>query len=152
MIIFTVASFYSTVYITWGACGRGNLDIDFANRIGRASRAHITSAIRIRKEVMMVNKDKRKKNEEIAKNASLAAGAVAGGTAAVGGVITGAATGTAGAAALTSGLATVGTIIGGGMFAGIAVVAAAPIAGAVAGYGIFRLYKKLASKRPNHSQ
>ena len=34
---------------------------------------------------------------------------------------------------------------GGGMLAGIMVVAAAPIAGAAAGYGVFKLYKYLAS-------
>jgi hypothetical protein len=33
------------------------------------------------------------------------------------------------------------------MFAGILVVAAAPLAGAAAGYGIFRLYKWWASKK-----
>jgi hypothetical protein len=46
---------------------------------------------------------------------------------------------------LTSGLAALGSsIVGGGMLAGIMFVAAAPIAGGLAGYGIFRLYKYLA--------
>ena len=76
---------------------------------------------------------------------STGSGAAAGAVAAVAGVIAGAAEGTAGAAALTSGLAAVGTVIGGGMFAGIVVVAAAPIAAGAAGFGIYKLYKKLAT-------
>jgi hypothetical protein len=76
---------------------------------------------------------------------SMAAGGVAGATAAVSGVYAGAAAGTAGAAALTSGLAAVGSVVGGGMGAGILVVAAAPLAGALACLGCYRLFKKWAS-------
>lgn len=43
-------------------------------------------------------------------------------------------------------LAAVGGVVGGGMLAGIITVAAAPIAGGVAAYGLYRLYKKLASR------
>lgn len=78
---------------------------------------------------------------------STATGGTAGGVAAVSGVVVGAAEGTAGAAALTSGLATVGSIAGGGMFAGICIVAAAPIIGGALGYGAYRLYKKLATPK-----
>lgn len=76
---------------------------------------------------------------------STTAGAVAGGGAAVAGVIAGAAAETAGAAALTSGLATVGGVIGGGMFAGMCVLVAAPVAGGALAYGIYRLYRALAT-------
>ncbi len=61
------------------------------------------------------------------------------------GVIGGAAEGTAGAAMMTSGLATVGSIVGGGMFAGICVLTVAPIVGGAAGYGCYRLFKRLAT-------
>lgn len=75
--------------------------------------------------------------------ASTAAGGVAGiagsvGTVAAAGSVTG-----LGAAGITSGLAAVGSIVGGGMAAGLAVVAAAPIAAAGAGYGIFRVVKRV---------
>src|SRR5207249_3070539 len=75
---------------------------------------------------------------------AIGTGAIAGGTAAVGGVLAGSAAGTAGAAALTSGLAGVGAVVTGGMLAGLAVIAAAPIAGGAAGLGVYRLYKALA--------
>ena len=65
-------------------------------------------------------------------------GAVAGigaGAAAGAAIITaGAATGTAGAAALTSGLAAAGGIVGGGMLAGVAVVAAPAVLLGVGGF------------------
>lgn len=76
---------------------------------------------------------------------SVASGALAGGTAAIGGTIAGGAIGTAGGAALTSGLAATGTILGGGMVAGMVVLSAAPIVGGAVGYGIYNLYKYLAS-------
>jgi len=44
--------------------------------------------------------------------------------------------------ALTSGLATVGSIVGGGMLAGIGVVAVAPLIGGAIGYGIYRTFIK----------
>lgn len=73
------------------------------------------------------------------------AGAAAGGTSAVLGVFAAAAPGTAGAAALTSGLAALGSIVGGGMLTGLCIVAAAPVAGflsvGAASYGVYRLYK-----------
>jgi len=81
--------------------------------------------------------------------ASAGAGAVTGAVAGVGGVLAGGAAGTSGAAALTSGLAAVGSAIGGGMLAGIGMVAAAPIAFGAAGFGVYKLYKKLASKNRN---
>lgn len=46
------------------------------------------------------------------------------------------------AAAITTGLATVGSIVGGGMLAGIAVCAAAPIAIGGAVYGLVRWLKE----------
>jgi hypothetical protein len=77
---------------------------------------------------------------------SAGSGSVAGATSAVTGVILGAAEGTAGAAALTTGLAAVGSVVGGGMLAGIVIVAATPIAGGLAFFGLYKLFKKLASK------
>lgn len=79
--------------------------------------------------------------------ASTATGGIAGATAAITGVAAGASAGTAGAAAMTSGLAAVGSVIGGGMAAGISVVAVAPLAGCALGYGDFRLYKKMAAPK-----
>ena len=76
---------------------------------------------------------------------STGGGAAAGATSALAGVAAGG-VGT-GAAALTSGLAAVGGIVGGGMAAGLAVVAAAPVAGAALGFGGYKLFKKLASRR-----
>ena len=87
----------------------------------------------------------KKKKGKWAAAGSTATGGTAGGVAAVSGVVVGAAEGTAGAAALTSGLATVGSIVGGGMFAGVCVVAVAPIVGGALGYGCYRLYKRLAT-------
>ena len=89
-------------------------------------------------------------NKATNKNSALATGAVAvgavtGGTVAVLGVFAGGAAGTAGGAALTSGLATVGVFLGGGMVAGIVTIAAAPIVGGVAAFGLFNLFKKLSS-------
>ena len=78
---------------------------------------------------------------------STVSGGAAGAVAAVAGVVAGAAEGTAGAAALTSGLAAVGTVIGGGMFAGIILVAAAPLAFGAVGFGIYKLYKKMATPK-----
>jgi hypothetical protein len=74
---------------------------------------------------------------------SASGGALGGGTIAVTGVVVGAAEGTVGAAALTSGLASVGGIVGGGMFAGIIVVAAAPIACAALSWVIYRKRKAI---------
>jgi len=76
---------------------------------------------------------------------STLSGAAAGTVAAIVGVVAGAAPSTAGAAAMTSGLAAVGTVVGGGMAAGIVVVAAAPVAFGVAGFGAYKLYKKWAT-------
>ena len=73
-------------------------------------------------------------------------GAIGGGASALLGVSSGAAARTAGGAAMTSGLAAVGSVVGGGMAAGIAVVAAAPIVGAITFYGVYRLYKRLATQ------
>ncbi len=51
--------------------------------------------------------------------------------------------GLAGGAAITSGLAGLGAIVGGGMAAGIAVAAALPIAGVALGYGMIKGIKAL---------
>ena len=92
--------------------------------------------------------ESREKGESVVPPAvSTGAGGVAGGTAAVAGVYAAAAAGTTGGAVITSGLAGLGGIIGGGMTAGLCVLAAAPIAGAAAGYGAFRLYKHCAKKK-----
>lgn len=45
------------------------------------------------------------------------------------------------AAAITTGLATVGSVVGGGMLAGVAVCAAAPLAIGGAVYGLYRWLK-----------
>jgi hypothetical protein len=63
-----------------------------------------------------------------------AAGTVAGGAAGLAGMTAGAATGASGAAAMTSGLAAAGSLIGGGMLVGMAVVAAPAVVFGVAGY------------------
>lgn len=72
--------------------------------------------------------------------AATGTGAVVGATGSVGAVAT---LGTAGlgATGITSGLAAVGSIVGGGMAAGIGVVAAAPIACGALGYGLYRWLK-----------
>jgi len=88
-----------------------------------------------------------KKSSGVGATVSTLCGAGAGTVAAIAGVAAGAAPGTAGAAAMTSGLAAVGTVIGGGMAAGIMVVAAAPVAVGAAGFGIYKLYKKLATPK-----
>lgn len=69
-----------------------------------------------------------------------AAGGVAGAAGAVGAV---SALGTAGlsAAGITSGLATVGSIVGGGMAAGVVITATAPLAAAAAAYGLYKWLK-----------
>ncbi|WP_419470439.1 hypothetical protein [Candidatus Kuenenia sp.] len=78
--------------------------------------------------------------------ASTGTGAVAGAGGAVTAVAVGGVSGL-GATGITSGLAAVGTVVGGGMAAGLAVVAAAPIAAAGAGYGVYKLVKWLRRKR-----
>ena len=79
---------------------------------------------------------------DVGKKISKVTGAAVGGTSALAVVISG---GTS-AAGLTSGLAAVGSIVGGSMLAGIFVVAAAPIVGGALGYGCYRMFKRLASK------
>jgi len=88
---------------------------------------------------------KKRKGKKWGAPVSTVSGAGAGAIGAISGVVTGAAEGTAGAAMMTSGLATVGSIIGGGMFAGMCVLTVAPIVGGAAGYGCYRLFKKLAT-------
>jgi hypothetical protein len=51
------------------------------------------------------------------------------------------------AAGITSGLAAIGAVVGGGMTAGVAVFAAIPIAAGAAGYGIIKGVKYLFSQR-----
>jgi hypothetical protein len=74
-----------------------------------------------------------------------AAGTVAGGAAGFAGMTAGAASGVSGAAAMTSGLAAAGGLIGGGMLAGMAVVAAPAVILGVVGYAVIanRNHKKL---------
>jgi peptidoglycan/LPS O-acetylase OafA/YrhL len=68
------------------------------------------------------------------------AGALTGGASAVGAV---AALGVPGlgAAGITSGLATVGTIVGGGMSAGLILTAAAPVAVGAVAYSLYKWLK-----------
>ena len=72
--------------------------------------------------------------------AATGTGAAVGATGGVGAVAT---LGTAGlgATGITSGLAAVGSIVGGGMAAGVGVVAAAPLACGALGYGLYRWLK-----------
>jgi len=74
---------------------------------------------------------------------SVGSGSIGGSATALAGVALGAAEGTAGAAALVSGLAYLGMLVGGGMMAGIGVVCAAPILGGAACYGAYKLCKKI---------
>jgi hypothetical protein len=61
----------------------------------------------------------------------------------LGTVAVGAAEGTVGATVVTSGLATAGSIIGGGMLTGVAVIA---VAGTIVGIGTFFGVKRLGKK------
>ena len=51
-----------------------------------------------------------------------------------------------GATGITSGLAAVGGVLGGGMLTGLCVVAAAPVVAGGAAYGAYKLYSKLRNK------
>jgi len=75
---------------------------------------------------------------------AVGAGSIAASTAAVASVLGTAAPTTVALSgpALTSGLATVGSVVGGGMLAGIGVVAVAPLIGGAIGYGIYRTFIK----------
>lgn len=85
------------------------------------------------------------KSSGIGAVASMLTGGVAMATVAVYKVVAGVAAGTVKDAALTSGLAVVGGIVGGGMAAGIVVVTAATILCGIVGFGLYKLYKKLAT-------
>ncbi|MCE5262577.1 MAG: hypothetical protein LLG97_03465 [Deltaproteobacteria bacterium] len=74
---------------------------------------------------------------------SVGTGGVTGSGSVLAGVALGASKGAVGAAALSSGLSVVGSLVGGGMLAGIGVVCIAPILGGVAFYGIYRLWQKI---------
>lgn len=78
--------------------------------------------------------------EETKTTAVVGGGAVTGGTGAIGAV---AALGVPGlgATGITSGLAAVGSVVGGGMGAGLIITAAAPIAVGAAAYGLYRWLK-----------
>jgi hypothetical protein len=80
---------------------------------------------------------------DIDKNAAKAGavGAAAGAAGSVSTVAAAGAVGGLGAAGITSGLATVGSVVGGGMAAGLAVTAAAPIAIGAAAYGLYKWWK-----------
>lgn len=75
--------------------------------------------------------------------ASSAAGGAAGVAGSVGAVSTAGVVSGLGATGITSGLAAIGSVVGGGMLTGLAVVAAAPVAAAGAGYGVFRVVKRI---------
>ena len=81
-------------------------------------------------------------------------GALGGATTGVamsGAAVTSAATaGLSGGAVMTSGLAGIGGLVGGGMAAGIAVVAAAPVAAGLAGYGAVKVVKWALSEDKTH--
>jgi len=79
-------------------------------------------------------------DEEQKATAAAGVGASVGGAGAVGAV---AALGVPGlgATGITSGLAAVGTIVGGGMGAGLLVTAAAPVAVGAAAYGLYKWLK-----------
>ena len=51
-----------------------------------------------------------------------------------------------GTAVVTSGLAAIGSVVGGGMLAGLGIVAAIPIAAGAVGYGGYRLIKNKIGK------
>ncbi|MUK70308.1 hypothetical protein [Aliivibrio fischeri] len=69
-----------------------------------------------------------------------AAGAVTGASGAIGAVAATGVTGL-GATGITSGLAAVGAVVGGGMGAGLLVTAAAPVAVGAAAYGAYKWFK-----------
>jgi hypothetical protein len=74
--------------------------------------------------------------------AATIAGGVVGSTAAIGAVSAAGAVAGLSAAGITSGLAAVGGTVGGGMAAGVGIVAASPaVAAAAVGYGIYRLWR-----------
>lgn len=71
-------------------------------------------------------------------------GAVAGAGGAVAAVAAAGPVAGLGAAGITSGLAAIGSfVVGGGMAAGLATVAAAPIAAGCVGYGLYKLSKRI---------
>ena len=84
-------------------------------------------------------------NDQKTESNALKAGvgsAIAGGAASIGGIaLSGSVTGL-GATGITSGLASIGTLLGGSMTAGLVVVAAAPIATGLIGYQVYKIYKK----------
>jgi hypothetical protein len=82
----------------------------------------------------LAEKSKRPLNLRLPPAVGAAAGTAAGGAAGFAGMTVGAASGASGAAAMTSGLAAAGSLIGGGMLAGMAVVAAPAVVLGVAGY------------------
>ncbi|NID14503.1 lecithin retinol acyltransferase family protein [Luteibacter yeojuensis] len=85
--------------------------------------------------------DKDERESRTVGRAASYAGAVAGTAGSIGAV---SALGTAGlsAAGISSGLATIGATVGGGMASGVVIATAAPVAAAAAvGYGAYKLYK-----------
>ena len=77
--------------------------------------------------------------------ASMLTGCAAIATVAVYEVLAGVAAGKVENAALTSGFAVVGDIVGGGMAAGIVVVTVVPVLCSVAGLSLYKLFKKWAT-------
>jgi hypothetical protein len=82
----------------------------------------------------LAERSRRSLNLRLPPAVGAAAGTVAGGAAGFAGMTVGAASGASGAAAMTSGLAAAGSLIGGGMLAGMAVIAAPAVVLGVAGY------------------
>lgn len=79
-------------------------------------------------------------DDDVKAAAATGAGAVTGAAGAVGAVSTMGVAGL-GATGITSGLAAVGGLVGGGMAAGLAVTAAAPLAIGAIGYGLYKWFK-----------
>ena len=77
-------------------------------------------------------------------NGAAVAGLASGAAGAAGSVGAVAASGVAGlgATGITSGLAAVGSVVGGGMLSGLVITAAAPLAVGAAGYGFYKWLKK----------
>ncbi len=86
-----------------------------------------------------MKQDSKKKQD----NAAVITGAVAGGTTVAG---VGVAAAGASASTITWALGAIGSAVGGGMAAGLAVVVAAPLAIGAAGYGAVKLIQKAKKK------
>jgi hypothetical protein len=84
-----------------------------------------------------------KRSDDLGATVSAGVGAAAGTSGAIAAVAAGGPVFGLGAAGITSGLAAVGSIVGGGMAAGLCIVAAAPILAGAAAFGGYKLYRHL---------